>query len=158
MLQAKDFIIFSQLQKEKLARIDMQYNTLRENAARQQEDMWLDAILTRILLCASIRNCDYVDFRIRLGVDNEDPVQYEDYYSLVLITDKAIKEVGLTLGIPQGEDFPSVSEQIQILKDAFCSNYVTVDRVFTDKKYKTEKRKLGLGTKFYLRVYLNQTL
>lgn len=158
MLQAQDFIAFAKTQKEKFARVNAQSFVLQKNLINQQIDMWLDSILTRVLLCASIRDCEYVDFRIKLGVEGEIPVQDEDYHPLAIVTDKTMKEFGLIVGMSYNDDFPSVSEQIQILREAFCSNYSALEKMFTEKKYKTEKRRLGLGTKFYLRVYLNQTL
>ena len=154
MLPAKSFVKFIALQKEKLAQVEEQYESITRNIKYNWKTLWLDPILTRVFLAGALSNLSSIDFRVPMETDTY-KASVDDYLPIIQMTERTMQEVAPILGITKSDAFPSTLEQAEILELAFKSKGELLT-MFQEKGYKVEMKLLGLHHNTYMRVFLDQ--
>lgn len=142
MLSFDHFSEFLQRKKTQLQQVEEQTEVLQKNIMENKCELWLDSILTRILLAYGLLDREFVSFRIERH--DKKLLRASDYINIVHITNRAIQEYGSCLGLSYGADFPSTVEQADILCYAFYS-WRKVEVMFQAKGYLVEVKVYGNG-------------
>ena len=132
MLDAQTFAVYSGIQKKRKEELQDQYDNIQLRVNERMVEMYLDQILSRLLLSASIDGAKTLDLLI---TDESMPANY--FYPLLRTTELYLQSLSYSATM-KGEEFPSLSEQMRILHYAMNEKRVNkMTILFTQKGYET---------------------
>lgn len=141
MLSFNQYSDFLQRKKTQLQEVEDQTEILQNNIMENKCELWLDPILTRILLAYGLLEREFAAFRIERK--DKSLLRPEDFISTITISNKVMREYGPLIGIAtSGRDFPSTDEQAEILCHAF-QNWQKVETLFKEKGYRVDVKTYG---------------
>lgn len=135
MLSANNFSDFLHSKKEQLKQVESQCETIQQNILDKKCEVWLDSILSRVLLCYGLLDRTSVSFYVPWA--NKYFPRIEDFSPIIKLCNKVIKNYGSVLGLSYSSDFPSNDEQAEILWNAF-QNRDRMVQMFQEKGYRVE--------------------